>query len=174
MKVTGVNKLLKQFDQFGKEGAKVAAGETEAAAIDIEGQAKRNAPANFGKLRQGIQREKLAKLNWEVLSYAPYSGYVHFGTGAKVSVPKEMADQANAIRNQAKGNFDEALDSMRDWCRSKGIDERAAYPILVSILNEGLEPRPFLYNAWKKGGETFVKRLNHAIDQLTKQLNNAR
>lgn len=174
MKVQGVDKLLKQFDQFGKDGANIAAGETEAAARNISAQAVRNAPANFGKLRQSIQPEKITNLTWEVLANAPYAGYVHFGTGVKVSVPKEMQDQANAIKNSAKGNFDDALDSMKDWCRSKGIDERAAYPILMSILDEGLEPRPFLYNAWKKGAETFVKNLTNSIEQLTNKLAHAR
>jgi len=174
MKVTGVDKLLKQFDQFGKEGAKVAAGEVEAAVRDIGKNAIINAPANFGKLRQSIQPEKITKLSWEVKAMASYAGYVEFGTGSHVSVPKEMQEQANALRNQAKGNFDDALDSMRDWCRAKGIDERAAYPILMSILKEGLRPQPYLYPAFKTGSEKFVKNLTNSIDNLTKKLNNAR
>jgi len=174
MKVTGVDKLLKQFDQFGKEGAKVAAGETEAAARDISSQAVRLAPANFGKLRQSIQPEKIAKLSWEVQAMAAYSGYVEFGTGSHVSVPKEMQEQATALRNLSKGSFDDALDSIRDWCRAKGIDERAAYPILMSILKEGLRPQPYLYPAFKAGSEKFRKNLTNSIEVLTKKLNNAR
>jgi len=174
MKVKGVDKLLKQLEAFGKDGAKLAAGETEAAARDISATAVRNAPANFGKLRQGIQPEKISKLTWEVQAMAAYSGYVEFGTGAKVSVPKEMQDQAQAIKNQSKGNIDDALDSIKDWCRAKGIDERAAWPILMSILDEGLRPRPYLWPAFKVGSEKFVKNLNNAIDILTKKLNSAK
>lgn len=171
MKVTGVDKLLKQFDQFGKEGEKHAAAEVEDAARNISTIAKKLAPANFGKLRQGIDPEKVNKLRWEVVSNAPYSGYMEFGTGQHVQVPAEMQDLANAIRGQKGGNFDDALDSIRDWCRAKGIDERAAYPILMSILKEGLRPRPFLYPAWKQGSATFVKNLQNTFNALSKKFN---
>lgn len=174
MKVSGVDKLLKQFDQFGKEGEKNAAGEVEAAARDIETKAKKLAPANFGKLRQLISPEKVNKLTWEVEANAPYSGYVEFGTGSKVSVPAEMQELANSIRGKKGGNVDDALESLKDWCRSKGIDERAAWPILMSILDEGLRPRPFLYPAWKQGSATFMKNLENTFVQLSKKFNSSK
>lgn len=174
MKVTGVDKLLKQFDQFGKEGEKFASGEVEAAAREIELIAKKIAPANFGKLRQLIAAEKVNKLTWNVESNAPYAGYVEFGTGAKVVVPAEMQDLANSIRGKKSGNIDEALASIKDWCHSKGIDERAAWPILMSILDEGLRPRPYMFPAWKQGSAQFIKNLNNAFVQLSKKFNSSR
>lgn len=176
MKVTGVDKLLKQFDRFGKEGEKFAAAEVRDAADDIAGIAKRNAPKNLGAsgLEGKIAPEKVTNLSYYVVSGAEYAGYVEFGTGSKVVVPKEMQDMANAIRGKKGGNIDEALTSIKDWCRNKGIDERAAWPILMSILDEGLRPQPYLYPAFVQGGATFRKKLFNALLQLSKKFNAAK
>lgn len=173
MKVTGVDKLLKQFDQFGKEGEKVARVSVRDAAHDISGIAKRIAPKNLGAsgLEGKIAPQKVTDLSWEVVSGAEYAGYVEFGTGSKVVVPKEMQDMANAIRGKKGGNIDEALKSIKQWCRDKGIDERAAWPILMSILDEGLRPQPYLYPAFIQGGATFRKNLFKALLELSKKFN---
>jgi hypothetical protein len=31
------------------------------------------------------------------------------------------------------------------WCKRKGIDEKAAYPIARKIIINGIKQRPFLY-----------------------------
>ena len=49
--------------------------------------------------------------------------------------------------NKGKGNFEDGLESIKDWCRKKGIDVKLAYVIFVNILNKGIEPQPFLYPA---------------------------
>lgn len=171
MKVTGVDKLLKQFDQFGKAGQRQAAEEVQSAALDIHLTAIQIVPVNFAGLKDSIQPKKVNDLTWEVVATADYAGYVEFGTGSKVYVPKEMQDMANAIRGKKGGSIDEALKSMKDWCHAKGIDERAAWPILMSILDEGLRPRPYLYPSWVQGSAKFVKKLNASFNELTKQFN---
>lgn len=173
MKVQGVDKLLKQFDQFGKEGEKIASTGVRDAADNIAGIAKRIVPKNLGAsgLEGTIAPKKITDLSWEVVAGADYAGYVEFGTGAKVVVPKEMQDMANSIRGKKGGDLKQALQSIKDWCRNKGIDERAAWPILMSILDEGLRPRPYLYPAWVQGSSIFVKNLNNAFSQLSKKFN---
>ena len=185
MKVTGVNKLLKQFDQFGKEGAKVAAGEVEAAAKNMVKIAKKNAPGNFGKLKQGIQPEKINKLFWEVKATAPYSGYVEFGTGPRVFVPSEMKEIANALKGTSTGDFDDFMKSIEDWCIAKGIKPNMLDPdqydfqnmyflIAQSILHKGLRPQPYIYPALVQSRAIFTKSITNAFNELTKKLNNAR
>lgn len=39
------------------------------------------------------------------------------------------------------------LSAIREWCRVKGIPERAAFPIARAIARRGLPERPFLYPA---------------------------
>ena len=173
-KIHGTGKLIKQLQEFSKEGALMAAAEVEASARHITDLAKRNAPANFGRLKQGIEPEKINPLTWEIIANSPYAGFLEFGTRSKVQVPTAMQDVANAIKNNPKGNFEDGLRSIQDWCRAKGIDERAAYPIFMSILEEGLSPRPYLYPAWLAGGRKLEKQLIFTLDKLTKRFNNAK
>jgi HK97 gp10 family phage protein len=170
-RVTGTGKLIKQLQEFSSEGAKRAAAEVEATARDISAKAKQNAPANFGKLKQGIEPEKINPLTWEVIANTPYAGFVEFGTRSKVQVPAEMQEVANAIKSNPKGSFEDGLRSIQDWCRAKGIDERAAYPIFISILEEGIEPRPFMFPAWKQGGQKLEANLKKTLEVLTKRFN---
>lgn len=120
--------------------------------------AKQKAPKAFGKLAQSIGIEK-KKLNAKVIANADYAPFVEFGTGGKVDVPAEWAKMASELKRTARGGgFSKALESIKMWCRLKGIDEGAAYPILLTILNgnpekgikSGNRPQPFMYPAWKK------------------------
>lgn len=171
-KVEGISQLIKQFEKFGEDVKLRADAELSDTADEIADLAKKNAPANLGKLRQSIQplRGK-EKLQWGVVAKEPYSGFVEFGTGIKVVVPAEMKEIAQQIRNNKTEGPDTALDAIQDWCRQKGIDEQAAWPILMSILNEGLRPRPFLYPAWVQGGANGVKRLSEMLDKETRKFN---
>lgn len=174
-KVEGISKLIKQFEKFGEDVKLRADAELSDTADEIADIAKKNAPANLGKLKQGIQPLRgRNKLQWGVVAKEPYSGFVEFGTGIKVFVPAEMKDIANSIRNNKTDGPGTALDAIQDWCRQKGIDEQAAWPILMSILNEGLRPRPFLYPAWIQGGANGVYRLSKMLDKEVKKFNNAR
>ena len=173
MRVKGINKLLKQFQQFGKDSEEEFALEVEAGARNISKIAKSEAPANNGQLRQSIQPEKINELNWEIIAHASYAGYIEFGTGVMVSIPNEMKDIANAIKNNPKGDMHEAFESIKDWCRNKGIDERAAWPILMSILKKGLRPRPFLFPAWKQGSAKMIKDMKKTLKVLSNKFNNA-
>ena len=168
VKVKGIKDTLKDFSQFGKEAEKEVSEITIINANEITANAKIAAPGNIGKLHQNIYTVELDKLNYKVVVGVEYGAYVEFGTGRKVSVPKEFQDQADKFRNQG-GSFEEGLQAIRDWCRQKRIDEDAAYPIFISILNNGIEPQPFLYPAYVKGKKTYVKGLNKALDQLVKK-----
>jgi HK97 gp10 family phage protein len=173
-RVQGTGKLIAQLREFSNEGAKLASAEVEASAREIAGTAQRLAPANFGKLKQGIEPEKINSLTWEIIANTPYAGFVEFGTGVNVNVPAELSEIASAIKNGPKGNFEDGLRSIQDWCRAKGIDERAAYPIFMSILKNGLRPQPFLFPAWKQGGAKLEKNLKNTLEVLTKRFNNAK
>lgn len=170
--VKGLDKLLKQFDQFGEDAKEAAGTKLSAGAKDIAADARANAPGNLGDLRKFTQPKQIDDLRWEVISAMPYAGYVEFGTGVKVSVPSELKEVAQSIKNNPKSEGPgTALDAIQDWCKQKGIDERAAWPILMSILNEGLRPRPFLYPAWKEGSEKLEKQLEKALDKEVNKFN---
>jgi hypothetical protein len=63
--------------------------------------AKKDAPVDFGYLRQNITSYKAGDMNYEIVSGALYSAYREWGTGSLVSVPPELADYA--IQFKGKG-----------------------------------------------------------------------
>lgn len=169
-KVKGLNKVLKQLKKFGVEAEKEIAGATSDAAQEIATNAKILAPKNFGDLSQQIRPQKVDELNYNVVAGASYSAYVEFGTGRKFRAPKELSALASEFKGKG-GGFKDGLQSIKDWCKAKGIEESAAYPIFISILNNGTRPQPFLYPSWKKGQKQYVKDLKNLLKLLTAKYN---
>ncbi len=166
--VKGINKLLKKLSTMGDKAVKGIDQTTETVITEIALNARAGAPKNIGKLAQSITPLKVGDLRYQVQVGESYGAYVEFGTGAKVQVPAEFQDMANKFKGGNVGTFEEGLKSIKDWCRNKGISEDAAYPIFISILNKGISPQPFLYPAFVKGREQYLKDLRELIKQLVK------
>lgn len=166
MGIRGVNETIRKIRAFGENAERQINAETEAIAMQIEMDAKQMAPANFGKLRQSISRKKINPSNYRVTVNEYYGAYMEFGTGAKVKVPAEFQDMANSFRGQRQGTYSQGLDSIKVWCRSKGIDVKYAYVIFAKILGAGINPRPFLYPAWVKGKRDYEKNLKALLRRL--------
>ena len=163
--VKGISDVVKELRKFGKDIEKEIDAETEAIAFQIEKDAKKLAPKNFGKLAQSISKEKVSESNYKITVNEDYGGYMEFGTGTKVNVPTEFKDLANEFKTGKRGSFKEALESIKIWCRAKGIDEKAAYPILAKILGAGINPQPFLYPAWVKGKKDYLNNLTKLLNK---------
>lgn len=160
----GLSQTIAKLQKAGKDIEKKIGAEIEAIAIQIESDAKKLAPKNFGKLAQSISRAKVKNLTWKVTVNEIYGAYMEFGTGTKVKVPAEFAEMAKTFQGKkAKGTFKDALEAIKVWCRSKGIDEKAAYPILAKILGAGISPKPFLYPSYKKGEKDLIKNLEKLV-----------
>lgn len=171
MEVKGINETIAELRKFGKNVEAIISAETEDAAFNIELEAKRLAPANFGKLRQSISHEKINDSNYKVTVNEMYGAYMEFGTGTKVSVPSEFADMAASFKGVSSGKtFKEGLEAIKIWCRHKGIDEKAAYPIFAKILGAGVNPQPFLYPAWIKCKKEYLEHLKNALNKLNKKI----
>ena len=171
--VKNIDKVLKQFKQFGKEAEKMVEETTSSNAKEIVRNAKANVTRvafNNGKLAQSIYDDKNTYANYSIKVGLEYGAYVEFGTGKQVRVPKELQDQANKFKGKG-GNFEQGLQSIKDWCKNKGIDEKFAYPIFMAILRDGLTPRPFLYPAFRKGRIQYLKDLESDLEHLTKKYN---
>jgi hypothetical protein len=168
--VKGVNETIKEIRKFGANVEKMIAFETEGAARRIEKDAKKLVPKNFGKLAQSISTLKVNPLKYKVTVNELYGAYMEFGTGTKVQVPTEFKDMANSFRGQKTGTFKQGLEAIKAWCRAKGIDEKAAYPIFAKILGAGIEPRPFLYPAYIKGKRDYLNNLTKIINKLNKKI----
>ena len=99
--IKGLDKLVKDLKALGDEGVERIAITTESTAKNMALHAANTARKiafDNGKLAQGIEAFKRSDLHWSVMAnsenIAPYSAYVEFGTGGRVSVPKELKDVA--------------------------------------------------------------------------------
>lgn len=170
MEVKGINETIKELRKFGKDAEKLIDAETEAIAFQIENDAKVLAPKNFGKLAQSISNAKVKMSNYKVTVNEKYGAFMEFGTGTKVQVPAEFKDMATSFKGQKSGTFKEGLEAIKIWCRAKGIDEKAAYPIFAKILGAGVNPQPFLYPAYIKGKKDYLNNLTKLVKSFNKKI----
>lgn len=168
--VKGINETIKELRKFGKDAELLIDAETEAIAFQIENDAKVLAPKNFGKLAQSISNAKVKMSNYKVTVNEKYGAFMEFGTGTKVQVPAEFKDMAASFKGQKSGYFKDGLEAIKIWCRAKGIDEKAAYPIFSKILGAGINPQPFLYPAYIKGKKDYLNNLSKLVKQFNKKI----
>jgi hypothetical protein len=170
MEVKGISSVIAELKKFGKDAEKIINAETEAIAVQIESDAKKLAPKNFGKLAQSISHKKVKDMTYKVTVNELYGAYMEFGTGTKVNVPTEFKEMASTFKGQKQGTFEQGLEAIKVWCRAKGIDEKAAYPIFAKILGAGVNPQPFLYPSWVKGKKNYLANLKKALNGFNKKI----
>jgi len=174
LNVNGMDKIFSDLKKYTEKVKVEVALEINASALNIQTNAKKNAPVNFGSLRNSIQlKEELGqgKLLYTIGSKLPYAPYVEFGTGPKVSVPSNYNDFAMQFKGNKGGTFKQMVEALMLWVKAKGItgtysvktgkrtgskqarqkqDKSAAYAIAISILRKGLRPQPFLLPAYEQ------------------------
>jgi len=138
--VVGVKALEKKFKKFGIEGQKQFEDITKIQALEIQADAKRQAPVDLGKLRQGIVTEEVNKTTYIIAALEKYSAFMEFGTGMLTSIPKGWEEIA--ILFKGKG-----------------------------VRQVNLPAQPFLYPAFMKGSDQYIKDLNTALKRLTDKFN---
>lgn len=170
MEVRGISQVISELRKQGSAIEKIINAETEEAALQIEGDARKLAPKNFGKLAQGISKLKVRPDQYKVTVNEYYGAYMEFGTGSKVNVPAEFSEMAATFKGGNKRSFKDGLEAIKIWCRHKGIDEKSAYPIFAKILGAGVNPQPFLYPAWIKGKKTYLDNLTKVLSKFNKKI----
>ena len=168
--VKGGQGVISELRKFGEKAEKLINAETQSTAFNIEEDAKKRAPKNFGKLAQSISHLKVKPALYKVTVNEVYGAYMEFGTGTKVSVPAEFADMAATFKGKKQGTFKQGLEAIKVWCKAKGIPDGAAYPIFAKILGAGINPRPFLYPAYIKGKKDYQNNLERLLKSLNKKI----
>jgi len=85
---------------------------------------RQKAPADTGQLAQSGRHKMTGYAEGEIVFSTNYARYVHDGRGA--------------------GGVD--FFAIKDWIKSKGIDQRAAWPIAQSIRKKGTKKQPWVNN----------------------------
>ena len=140
MELKGLNEVISNLRNYGKEAEKDIEAVTEMTARKIESYAKAEAPANFGKLGQSIKAVEQDKTHWNIEAggvLAPYAPFVEFGTGGLVDVPNELKEVA--IKFKGKG-----------------------------IKQINLRARPYLYPSLLRGRKEYLDKLKLVLNKYGK------
>ncbi len=137
-----------------KVDAELAAG-----AYDIAAEAIQRAPGDVGFLRQGIGAEKNGPLNYTVFSRVLYSAYVEFGTRANVDIPPGLEEFAAQYIGSVGATALGAKEAIFAWCARKGIDQKAWYAIYISLMVNGVTPKPFFFPALNRQAPLIYNRV---------------
>lgn len=142
---------------------------------------------NTGQLLSSIYAEPVGdNLTTNIIAGMPYASYVEFGTrkfaaSYVASLPKYWQTLAAEYKGKGGGTFAELVKNIALWVGQKGIagtysvktrkrvgtketkeqeNLKAAYPIALKIVKNGISARPYLYPAYVKNRNIFDQELN--------------
>jgi HK97 gp10 family phage protein len=169
--------LLKEADFAVKDSAKL-----------WEQRAKQDVPVDQGRLKAGISVVKNGVADYYVTSNAEYSPYIEWGTKKYVNVPADLAAYASQFKGRKGGaGIDQFFLMILDWVRRKGItgtysvktkrrtgnkrsqtleDYDTAFAIFISILKNGIHPRPFFFIQRPLAEAQLMKDLKQILTSL--------
>lgn len=128
--------------------------------------AKKDAPGNQGILRSEISGRKTGPLQCEYVSGALYSGYLEFGTRSLVHVPAGLEAYAAEVKAQKNTSSLKAKEAIFLWCKEKGIEESAWYPIFIKLMVVGMTPHPFFFKQVAIVEPSIKKNIQNVLDSL--------
>jgi len=161
--------------------------EMNASALNIERNAKRMAPANFGKLRQSIKHNIGEPLMKSVYSDIGYAAYVEFGTKKKAMshpIHNGFAAYAAQFKGKGKGDYGDMILALLLYVRRNKLagtykvksrrrqgnrdqrlseDLRVAERMAYFILKNGIKPQPFLIPAYLDERPKLIKRIQNLL-----------
>lgn len=186
LNLSGLGNLEKRLKTIQDDLTKKVANEMSASALNIERNAKRNAPVNLGTLRQSISTTaKLGGLTHIVSVGASYAPYVEFGTGGKVEIPNGYEELAAQFKGKGSGSLEDMIKALTLWVKRKGLagtysiktqrrtgnkgarikeDEKLARWIAIKILRNGIRPQAFLIPAYEDEKPKLFNRLKKILN----------
>lgn len=186
--IKGFHKLQKRLNAVPAKVRKEVGAEIQDGGRRINAKQLRLAPVDEGGIKQSTVAKKANELNIELTSSKHYVPFMEFGTKRRVRVPSELTVYAAQFKQSGpKITFDEFLKIITDWVRRKGIaakrsektgrrlgskanqqseDEKAAYPIALSILRHGVKPHPFFFQPFFDERDGIVKNVEKVLKDI--------
>lgn len=199
IEVKGADRLIKALQKAGDQVAKEVEAELRYGAEDVEDIAGQLVPSDEGLLRSSIRSDRVEgnskKVIYQVGVFAPYAGYVEFGTGGKVDIPSGWEREAAKSKNAPSGSWQEFINALTEWVKRKGLvgtysikagqrgqqtrtdrgrarGEQDAYARQIAFLiarkiyKEGLRPRPFLRPAFEQKRQEIIDRVKTVLKDI--------
>ena len=155
IKVKGLDAVIANFDKLANDTQDDVNKALDAYGQAVVQNAKTLISANSsdeGGLLRSVD-STIGSLSVTITARQNYAAYIEFGTRKFAasyisSLPSEWQAYAGTFRGDKTGNtggFRDFILAIMGWVKRKGIDEKAAYPIALKILRDGIKPKPFLY-----------------------------
>lgn len=159
-----IKRFQAQLKKFNEKKTKQLQDLTQLSGVKITSAAKSKAPRYQSRLINSIRPiASKNRLSVRVNTNVEYAPFVEFGTKSKAQIPAELAEYASQFKSTSPANFEQFYKDIKKWCQKKGIDEKAAYPIAVSLIKNGQRAQPFLYPAFKAEKSKFINAIKQLI-----------
>lgn len=167
----GLNDFTNRIKNASKEVQAKVANEVTSAAFEFESGAIKNlighGNSSNSQLVKSIGKIQETPFEWKVFAGAYYAPFIEFGTKGQYSNPLGVDVPAYTKR----GNFSQMLASIEKWVKKKGIAgkkniNQVAFAISVSILKNGITPKPFFYKNITTVKANLIKRIEAALNGL--------
>ncbi len=193
IKISGLDKSLKDIDKLRARVDKSVNDEINAFGQNTVNQAKRLCPVDEGFLRNSITYARAIKkgsYSVDVIVAADYAAYVEFGTrkfaaAYVATLPTEWKTFAAQYKGKAGGSFDDFVMRIAAWMKRKNIGatydiktrrrtkvgkqsadttlQADAYAMALYIVRHGTKPHPYLVPAVENNKKILVANLKETI-----------
>lgn len=169
LKISGLDAAIKGIENKVKVTEQEIQNELNAWALDTVNYAKQYSPVDEGHLRGAINHDS-GKLKAGVTVAVDYAAYLEFGTRKFAasyvsSLPSDWQDFAAQFKGGGGDSFQVFVKRITEWVARKGIDKKAAYPIALKIIREGIKAHPYLYPATQKTTPELIKNIKELLSK---------
>ena len=187
VEIEGFGALKTLFKELPSHVQDIADAEMEEGAREFVTRAQQDAPVDQAFLKNHIAYKRLAPADYDIFSQSAAAAYMEFGTkGNYRPVPGAEAVAAKFI-GKGEGTFKDMVRAIVNWVKRKGIagrysvksrrrqgtkvdqlaeDYAAAWPIIMSILKNGVKAHPYFFKQQGIVIPKMMARINQKIDQL--------
>lgn len=165
--LVGMEDTLNKLRKLDTEISRDVDAEIGASVLDMERSAKQFAPVNDGLLRSSISTSKVDKMTYELVSAAPYSAFMEFGTKKKFDSVTGYEKLAEAAKGKGGGSYKQFLDSLTRWVEKKIGKKNArgiAWVIARSILVNGVKGNHYFTRGIEAHKRKMLDRIKKIVE----------
>lgn len=166
--IGNLDKVLAELKSAPADIDRIINNEFKAFGQMVVTDAQRKAPVNEGRLRQSIS-SRLSNLEVRISANTDYAAFIEFGTKSfaaayVATLPAEWQSFAAEFKGAGSGSFKDLVMKITKWVQLKGIPAKAAYPIAVKIVRNGIRAQPYLFPAFEKNKIELINNLKRQLN----------
>jgi HK97 gp10 family phage protein len=164
IEIKGLEGLKKKLGSIPQSVITEVDSDMSVIANEFVDRAVADAPNDRGQIKNFITAKKEGVMNYEVVSAAPYSAYMEFGTKSRFRAIPGI--DSSKFKGKGRGDYYDFLKAILEWVERKGIASRfsvqtrkklkhtkadnerilqTAEAIAFSIIRKGVNPHPFFF-----------------------------